>query len=191
MRKTLTALFVAALVLLGQINTSTAPHIPSTSGTPTTGNLAQWGALNTLSDAGTTAAAIGIVATGSLSSSQILNLNTTPVTLIAAQGSGTLIMVDSAVLELVFGGTAYAAGANITLRYVNTAGIAISATTCGATFVNAGQNEVCSPGTGGPATTVATNAVNQVVVLANAGGAFTTGNGTINYWLRYRVLTGF
>lgn len=57
------------------------------------------------------------VATVELTSSQILNLHTTPVEIVPAQGPGNVIVPVSVLAEMEFGTTAYAAGDTINLQY--------------------------------------------------------------------------
>jgi len=60
------------------------------------------------------------VATGTLTSAQILALNATPITVVAAPAAGQVIIVDEIQLFLDYGSATYVAGAgeDLTLQYV-------------------------------------------------------------------------
>lgn len=81
---------------------------------------------NTAPGAGST---VSQIATVTLTSAQIKSLNATPITLVAAQGLGTAIMVLKYWAEFIYGGTnvfTAAAAQTIDLKYNNSAGFKIS-----------------------------------------------------------------
>lgn len=125
-----------------------------------------------------------------LTQTQITNLNTSPVTLIAAQGAGTVIVPEGFVFELVVGGTAYASGATPSVRYNGTTGTVVGTFTS-ATSITSATNEYTSFGVAA-ITGVATNTVNLPVTLQAASNFTCTATcGTLSYWIKYHVLAGF
>jgi hypothetical protein len=129
---------------------------------------------------------VGVV----LTNTQVLGMFATPVTLVAAQGAGTLIEPISAVLENVNGGTAYAAGGVIELALNNAGTLTAASTTIAATFLTSPTVTQETLLTGALGSATATNTLNQPLVITNLTGAFTTGTGTLGVRLRYRIHTG-
>lgn len=126
---------------------------------------------------------------GSLTSTQILSLNSSPVTVITAAGSGTLIVVDSAVYNMIYGGTQYSTSATFAMAYVNGSGSAASGGNCAASFLTAALNRICTLNNNSLQFVTSTNAINQVVVFYASANP-TLGNGTINYTILYHVISG-
>jgi hypothetical protein len=124
------------------------------------------------------------VATVALSSAQILALNATPVTLVAAQGATKVISVLSIVFKMIATATAYANGGAVEFRYTNAAGAKVSADVAAA---------VVTAGAGTTITTVsgigATGVLNAPIVVDNATAPFITGTGTATVTITYQVLT--
>jgi hypothetical protein len=109
-----------------------------------------------------------------------------PVTLLAAQGANTLIVVDRVVEELTFVAAAYAAGGVVGLQYgvaAHLAGPAATATEAAADFFAAASTAFMQQGGLGTGAPLATS-VNAALSISNATGAFTTGDGTwfIHVW---------
>lgn len=128
-----------------------------------------------------------ITISGSLSSSQILNLGTTPITLVAAS-SGNVLQVVSDMFEMLAGATPYSTAGSMIIQYQNGAGTT-AASLCNATFIQAAANRTCSMNI--PTfNAVSTGIVGQPLVL-NSTGAITAGNGTMVYQITYRIVYGF
>lgn len=127
-------------------------------------------------------------ASGSLSSAQILALNSSPVTIVPAQGAGTIIQVDSVVMEMV-SGTPYVLGFGTVSVDYSAAGTVATAG-CTNTWVQAAANAVCFIVPISLTNTAATNVVNAGIRIIATGNP-TTGTGTIQYRVRYHVVTGF
>jgi len=116
-----------------------------------------------------------------LSSAQILALNATPVTLVAAPGAGKTIIVQDVLFTMTTTATAYASGGNVTFQYSGG---------------NAVTNNVASTvvtAAAGTSYTVrqaidVTAAVNTALTVTNATGAFTTGTGTALINVCYRIV---
>jgi len=130
---------------------------------------------------------------GSLSSAQILALSVTPVTAVAAQGSGTVIIVDSFTAEIIAGAAAYTCiNCNLVLAYGSGVSVPASAPGCAKGFLTNTANFFCngvSTQTNGSA--VASTSVANTAINWELDAAVLTGNGTISYWISYHVLTGF
>jgi len=131
-----------------------------------------------------------ITITGSLSSAQILSLNTVPVTVIPNQGLGSVVQVLGAVFEGVYGGTVYAGTGVLTANY-GSGGVQITPN-CTAAILTTAANTMClkALNVGIASGLTSTNYVNQPIVLSESS-AMTLGNGTLSYWINYTVLTGF
>lgn len=128
--------------------------------------------------------------TVSISSAEILALHTTPKTLIAAQGAGTLILIDQ-ILWSFTGGTAYANGDNLRVQYNgDTQALApiLSNTVLNTT---SSSTNLRGQGTATGATNVVTTpGTNKAVEVGLASAtAFITGTGTLKAFIRYRVIT--
>ena len=92
---------------------------PSTSGNLMTSDGTNW----------TSSAPTIYSATLNLTNAQIKALFTTPITIVPAQGAGTVITVTSIIVKYIYGGTnAFTGGGNLNIRYTNTTGQSINAT---------------------------------------------------------------
>lgn len=119
-----------------------------------------------------------------LTPAQILALNTTPQTIVAAPGAGKMIYVKEALLHIVFATTAYAAGSAFQLQQNS---ITVASTT--AALVNSGSDlwvQMAFPAYG---TTASLGASNAALIANIAGGAFTTGDSPIDVHVWYSLLS--
>lgn len=164
---------------------------PSTGGFPiatavtivdASGNIQGSAMLANSVDTGQLAVAALQYATVNLSSAQILALNGTPITLVAAQGTGTVILVENIEFKMVTTSTQYAAGGNVTFQY--SGGNAVT-NNIGAAVITAAAGTSYTIRQGIDVTAVA----NTAVTVTNATAAFTTGTGTAVVNIKYRVLT--
>lgn len=158
--------------------------------TATTGSPPSW--------ADNTAGGGLLSASGTLTNSQIKNLRATPITLIAAPGSGKVLFVVSAVLKLNYGGTnvfTASAGVNVSLRYSGVSLDVITGTS-GQWFANgtigASANRLAMyPGSF--LNTTPDSAVNVGLVAINTGGSEIAGNAandnTMSWNILYYILT--
>ncbi len=130
--------------------------------------------------------------TTALTAAQILALYATPVSLVPAQGAGTMICVDQIVIDVTYGTTQFASGGAISAQYGSTvhAGGVICTETIAASLLNGfaanGVLFAAGSGNGGVSSAV----LNTAVYLSNATGAFTTGDSTASVTTFYRVLSG-
>jgi hypothetical protein len=125
--------------------------------------------------------------TFTLTNAQVLTMYTTPVSLVPAQGAGTVIEPVSLWLENVNGGTAYTSGGVFELAYNNAGTLTVASTTAAATFLTTPtvtQEILLTPSVGSVA---ASNTLNQPLTVTNLTGVFATGTGYINGRLRYRI----
>lgn len=131
--------------------------------------------------------------TVTLSAAQIKALYDTPVLLVAAPGSGKLVIIDSILWDIAFGTTQYAAGGALAAQYGNAAhgaGPAASGTLAAASLNGVAASDFLSnAGSAGLLNVARTAALNTAVYLSNATGDFTTGDSTATLYVRYRVIT--
>lgn len=131
------------------------------------------------------------VATVTLSAAQFNGMYATPVLLLAAQGAGTLVLVDKIEFDMAYVSAQYAAGGVVAAQYGNTvngAGPAATATIAAASFTGVTAS---SQLTSGSAQVLAANTacLNTALYISNATAAFTTGDSTFNVYIYYKVLT--
>lgn len=123
----------------------------------------------------------------SVSSADILGLNSTPKSLIAAPGSGKVIIVEGIVLKMVRSSTAYANGGALEFRYTNASGAKVSADMAATVVTTGGAGTEYNSVAG--VTTSLTPVANAAIVMDNATAAFITGTGTAVVSLKYRIVT--
>jgi hypothetical protein len=132
-------------------------------------------------------------ATVALTAAQINGMYATPVQLLAAPGAGKLIIIDSILWDIAFVSAQYAAGGAIAAQYGNTvhgAGPAASGTLAAASLNGvAASGFLSNAGSAGLLNVAASASENTAVYLSNASAAFTTGDSTVNLYIKYRVVT--
>lgn len=154
------------------------PSLPSNNGT----------ALVSTSSGALTFDIPGLVASGTITSAQMLSL-ATPILLIAAPGAGFIIRIVTWDLHYVYGGTPYTGGATIYLNY-GTSHIqtyASNTTSNTGNFTLSGDSYsggVGSSGSGVSGINTAT-IINQAIYMYS--NSFVGGNGTINWRIRYYI----
>jgi hypothetical protein len=132
-----------------------------------------------------------VTSTVTVSNSQLLNLAATPVTLIPAQGTGTLVEVISMVMEYVYVSPAFSGGSGYSLvaQYGTSGANATQAEPEDLLFSSTADQMVILSG-GGLSLAPSLGTLNTAVVLT-AGGAITTGGGSLIVQLTYQVHSGF
>lgn len=142
----------------------------------------------------TTSANFQLVASGggrsfvnstSVSSAQILAMNSTPVTIVAAPGQGLTTVVRGITVYMSTTSTQYAAGGPLEFRYTDASGAQVTATIASA-VVNAAAGSSYTSVAG--VTTSLTNVQNAPIVMRNGTAAYTTGTGTATVFTSYDVV---
>ena len=126
--------------------------------------------------------------TVAIANAAVKTLNATPVSIVPAQGAGTLVEVISAVFENLYKTAAFAAGSALGLVY-GAAGVA-AAPTVAATFLTSPAANQTIQVAGGIATQLSSAVLNTAVVLQAASTEFTTGGGSLTVRCAYRVHRG-
>lgn len=126
-----------------------------------------------------------LLATPSMTSAQILNSNTTPVTLIAAPGAGKYIQLISVVCHSKFLTAAYATNLAGRLRYVGSTPVIVSFT---AGLILGQAISVFIEGVMQITTTGASTFTNSAVEYFTATGNPTAGGGSFQWYITYLIL---
>lgn len=135
---------------------------------------------------------VGATATVTLSAAQIAAMYTTPVQIVAAPGSGKLILIDSILWDIAFVSAQYTAGGAIQAQYGNTthgAGPAASASIAAATLNGVAASGFIANGSGAATLNAPATVENTAVYMSNATQAFATGDSTVNLYIRYRIVS--
>ena len=121
---------------------------------------------------------------------QLRALNSVGISLVAAQGAGTLIEMISSVVELVYGSLAFSGGGAVTVNYGLGGSAASLGNVAAAVFTGlaANQVQVLTQNTANLASTVC---LNKALVLQAAAADFTGGTGCSGIIkVAYRVHSG-
>jgi hypothetical protein len=117
-----------------------------------------------------------------LSTANILGMYASPITIVAAGGAGTVIDINDITLKMVTTATQFASGGAVTFQYAG-----------GNAVTNSIASTVVTAGAGTSYTSRAgidvTASVNTAVTVTNGTGAFTTGTGTGQLTIDYKVIT--
>ncbi len=124
------------------------------------------------------------VAEVTLTTAQLLALNTTPIDLVAAPGAGKYVIVDEVAGFNNHGGTDYAFGGPLSVRYTDESGDEAVTAFPEVAFAEASADAVAVQH-GIDAIPVA----NAAVVLAADTSDPTLGDGTMTFQVKYRVVT--
>ena len=120
-----------------------------------------------------------------LTAAQIIAMNATPVSLIAAPGAGMAIIVDNITFKMVTTATAFTGGGAVEFRYTNAAGAKVTADIAAAVVTaGAGTSFTNVKGIEASLTPVA----NAAIVITNATAAFAAGTGTAVVSIDYHVV---
>ena len=118
-----------------------------------------------------------------LTAAQIKALNTTPITLVAAQGAGTYVSVDEIVATLNYGTTQFTGSNNIEIRHTNGSGAKVTGDLAYA-WLN-GSAVAAVKAVSAALTPVANSAIVASVPTANPAA----GDSTVTLDVVYRVVT--
>ena len=151
---------------------------PSTSGNLMTSDGTNW----------TSSAPTIYSATLNLTNAQIKALFTTPITIVPAQGAGTVITVTSIIVKYIYGGTnAFTGGGNLNIRYTNTTGQSINASIMTSALL-LGTASVYSQTLNTAISGAAiANMENRLVCIHNATALF-AGNAANNNLIKVKIL---
>jgi len=133
----------------------------------------------------TTATEMVRSATVSLTSVNIKALNATPITLVAAQGAGTTIVVHSVVFKFT-AGTQYANGGSVEFRYTNASGAKVTGADLAAGVITSASSSITVLGNNSSAAVTAV--ANAPIVVCNATAPYITGTGTATVTVYYSVV---
>lgn len=124
-----------------------------------------------------------------LTNAQIKAVRATPVTLVAAQGAGTVIKFMGALLKLNYGGNnAFTESAdNLAIKYTDGSGVAVSGTIESTAFITATADTYSNAEPAAGAIVAATGAENQALVIHNTGDGEIAGNAADDNTLSVRV----
>ena len=129
-------------------------------------------------------------ATVSLTAANIIAMNNTPVSVLAAPGVGYAIIVDQFAFEMNRTSTAFTGGGAINLRYHTTTSSVPHAGTIAASVVTTGGAGTAivalGPNVGASGLVIPSN---EGIDITNATAAFAAGTGTAKVFLRYRIVT--
>jgi hypothetical protein len=123
--------------------------------------------------------------TVALTAAQIIAMGTTPVSLIAAPGSGKCIIVDNISFKMVTSATAFTDGGAVEFRYTNASGAKVTADVAAA-VITAGAGTSFTNVRGIEASL--TGAANAAIIITNATAAFAAGTGTAQLVIDYHVV---
>lgn len=135
---------------------------------------------------------VAATATVNLTAAQVNGMYAAPVQILAAPGSGKLILIDSILWDIAFVSAQYASGGAIQAQYGNTvhgAGSPASASIAAATLNGVAASGFIANGSGAATLNAPATVENTAIYLSNATGAFTTGDSTVTLYVRYRVVT--
>jgi hypothetical protein len=135
---------------------------------------------------------VAATATVTLTAAQVNGMYATPVQLLAAPGSGKLILIDNILWDIAFVSAQYAAGGAIQAQYGNTVhgvGSPASASIAAATLNGVAASGFIENGSGAATLNAPATVKNTAVYISNATAPFTTGDSTVTLYVKYRVLT--
>ncbi len=140
------------------------------------------------------APAVLVEATGTLTQANLVAMNGTPVTLVAAPGAGKAIVVDEVELLHSYSTAAYTGGGDVSIEYatsgtdvVTIADTFVTDTSSASTLV---KPDVYTSTGSDNGFSLSAN-VNKAIQVTNASGAFGAGNAAniLKYRVRYHVIT--
>jgi hypothetical protein len=131
-----------------------------------------------------------ITITTTLTNAQVLGMEAAPVQLVPAAGAGTLLVVNSVVLENLNTGTAYANGGVIGIYYGTTNQTYPASGTVAATFLTSPTAKAIAILAPGFTDDLSADALNSALSISNATAPFITGTGTLRVTLNYSVIAG-
>lgn len=132
------------------------------------------------------------MSTFSLTAAQFNGMYAAPVSVLAAPGAGKLLLPQLILMEMDYGGAAFASGGVVGFQYGNTAQLAgtIATTTeAAADFFQTADTVFKFAGSTGNSSFILASLANSALHISNLTGAFTTGTSTFSGTIFYRVLS--
>lgn len=127
-------------------------------------------------------------ATVDITSSEILNIFTTPKQIIAAPGAGKILQVVSLMAYYKFGTTAYSASASFAFKYDNASGAAVNISSL--TMLDNAADALIFPELATQTNDVlVTPYVNKNIIFTNTSANPTSGDGTLRIYVTYKTIT--
>jgi hypothetical protein len=121
-----------------------------------------------------------LTTTVTVSTAEILNINSSPKTLITAPGAGELISLQSIVIQYIFNTAAYATNVDLQLRHGNNTAYSNGG------ILDQTADRIIFPSSN---YTASNDPSNQPITLTVSGGNPTAGSGTLKIFLTYRIIT--
>lgn len=121
----------------------------------------------------------------SLTAAQIIAMGTTPVSLIAAPGSGKCIIVDNITVKMVTTATAFTGGGAVEFRYTDASGTKVTADLAAA-VITAGAGTSFTNLRGIEASLTGT--ANAAIVVRNGTAVFAAGTGNATLTIDYHIV---
>lgn len=119
-----------------------------------------------------------------LTSAQILALNTTPITLVPAPGAGKVIDVMGIVAKLTYNSAAYATNTTMEFRYTNGSGAKVATDMASLLTATANKTNICHA-----LSTEIVAVENAPIVVDVATGNPATGNSPVKIQVQYRIVS--
>lgn len=124
--------------------------------------------------------------TVTVTTAQVLALNTTPITLVAAPGAGKILQVIEVTAKLVFNSVAYTGSNALEFRYTDGSGAKVTADIA-STFINTASGTAYASVKG--VVTALTPVANAPIVVFVPTANPAAGNSAIVFTVSYRVIT--
>jgi len=122
----------------------------------------------------------------SLTAAQIIAMYTTPVSLMAAPGTGMAIIVDNITFKMTRTATAFTGGGAVEFRYTDASGAKVSADVAAALVTTGGAGTAFANVRGIEASV--TPVANAAIVVTNADAVFAAGTGTAVVTIQYHIV---
>lgn len=123
--------------------------------------------------------------TVNITSAEIVTLNASPKTLIAAPGAGMAIIPLGIVYSFTAGGTQYTSGNTIRSSFSTTTGDALDTGLSSGILLSASSSITSCEQPFGPSDDIVEN---DSIILRNIGAEYATGNGTLKVFMNYKII---
>lgn len=124
------------------------------------------------------------IITGSLTDAQINALDTTPITLLGVAGANKYYVIENVAFHYKAGSVAFTAAQNLRLNYNTANRVIVEPLTAAILNTTTSAVYISIPTTDDFATTI----INDSIIIKTTG-SISGGDGTINYSIKYRIVT--